>query len=81
MLERLKCGSSFASIVRHFSSFHFQMTFKKMTQTFKKDKQPTSRSHWTNRLICNIDCLLACTEMTKTKKVGILQAVHVVELS
>ena len=27
------------------------------------------------------DILLACTEMTKTKKIEILRAVHVVELS
>ena len=26
-------------------------------------------------------CTLACTEMTKTKKIDILRAVHVVELS
>ena len=26
-------------------------------------------------------CRIACTEMTKTKKIEILQAVHVVELS
>ena len=29
----------------------------------------------------NVDCVLACTEMTKNKKIEILRAVHVVELS
>ena len=28
-----------------------------------------------------LGCALACTEMTKTKKIGILRAVHIVELS
>ena len=32
-------------------------------------------------VICYDNCPLACTEMTKTKKMEILQAVHVVELS